>query len=69
MHLHIFFSVHQPLFHVLAQELRNHYGVRSFSGFVWGENQRRFLEKQNTIKYRPLQVFTRDILPQTDQSA
>jgi len=59
---YIFFSVHEPLFHAIAKELKNRYGIKKFSGFVWGKDQKRFLEKQDVI-YEPLYVFSRDILP------
>lgn len=61
MKVYIFFSVYEPLFHAIARELRDQYGVEEFSGFVWGEDQHCYLEKSD-IRYRPLQVFTRDIL-------
>jgi hypothetical protein len=69
VHVHIFFSVHEPLFHPIAKELKSHYGVESFSSFVWGENQRAFLEKENGVVYRPLLVFTRDVLPELERAA
>lgn len=58
---YIFFSVHEPLFHRMAEELRA-YGVDQFSGFVWGRAQEAALTNRG-IAYDPLLVFTRDFLP------
>jgi len=63
MHAHVFFSVHERVFHPMMRHLRDHYGVRKFSGMVWGRDQQEFLSKQD-IAYEPLHVFTRDILEQ-----
>ncbi|MCC7109242.1 MAG: hypothetical protein IT382_08150, partial [Deltaproteobacteria bacterium] len=65
---YIFFSVHEPLFHRMAEELRG-YGVDHFSGFVWGRAQEAALTNRG-ISYDPLIVFTRDLLPRfTDRAA
>ena len=62
MHAFIFFSVYERLFDPLARELRARYGVERFSGFCWGRDQQAFLE-QSEIRYDPLCVFSRDVLP------
>jgi hypothetical protein len=62
MHAFIFFSVYERLFDPIARELMRRYGVERFSGFCWGRDQQAFLE-QSEIKYEPLHVFSRDILP------
>jgi hypothetical protein len=56
-----FFSVHEELFHRVAERLRD-YGVTQFSGFIWGRNQEQTLSGR-AISYDPLIVFTRDLLP------
>ncbi len=63
MYIYIFFSVHELLFNSIAKELIKHYGIEKFSGFVWGNDQRYYLENQDIV-YKHLNVFTRDILPQ-----
>ena len=62
MHVYTFFSVHEWLFHPTLERLRDRYGARRFSGFVWGEDQAAFL-RAGSIDYAPLLVFTRDVLP------
>jgi hypothetical protein len=57
----IFFSVHEELFHRVAEQLRE-FGVTSFSGFVWSEHQQRQLVGRG-VSYDPILVFTRDFLP------
>jgi len=66
MHAHVFFSVHERVFHLMMRHLRDHYGVRKFSGMVWGRDQEEFLSKQDIV-YEPLQVFTRDVLDQISE--
>jgi hypothetical protein len=61
MNAYIFFSVHEELFRRVAEVLRTR-GVDSFSGFVWGEQQRKAISGHG-IDYDPLVVFTRDLLP------
>jgi hypothetical protein len=63
--LYTFFSVHEQVFHRVIQRLEGHYGLTRFAGFVWGEDQRRYLS-QGTVPYDPLHVFTRDVLPDGD---
>lgn len=62
MRAFIFFSVHETLFDPVARDFQERYGVTSFSGFCWGVDQQRFLET-SAIRYEPLFVFSRDILP------
>ena len=57
---YIFFSVHEELFHRMAERLRA-YGVTEFSGFVWGRAQAAALSNRG-IEYSPLVVFTQDLL-------
>ncbi len=66
MKAYVFFSVHEELFHRVALGLRAH-GVTSFSGFVWGQNQVKAIGNRG-IDYDPLLVFTRDFLPQIDNT-
>jgi len=61
MKAYIFFSVHEELFWRVAELLRSR-GVDSFSGFVWGDQQRKAIAGHG-IDYNPLIVFTRDLLP------
>ncbi len=63
---YIFFSVHEQLFHRMAERLRER-GVDSFSGFAWGKAQAADLENLG-ITYDPLVVFTRDLLPTYDDA-
>ncbi len=65
MKAYIFFSVHEELFHRIAEGLAP-YGVTSFGGFVWGRNQVRSIENRG-VEYDPLLVFTRDMLPQIEE--
>ncbi len=62
MHVHTFFSVHEKLFDAVNHELRDRFGVTRFSGFIWGEDQRRFLAK-GTVPYSRLNMFSRDVAP------
>jgi hypothetical protein len=62
MKAYIFFSVHERLFRRVAAELRAEHGVPEFCGFVWGEDQARYLSRHD-IAYDPLVVFTRDVVP------
>jgi hypothetical protein len=66
MKAHIFFSVHEELFHKVAELLRDR-GVSSFSGYVWGKQQEERLQGRG-INYDPLVVFTRDWLPRIDEA-
>lgn len=58
---YIFFSVHEELFHRMAERLRG-YGVTEVSGFAWGKAQAGALANRG-IDYSPLVVFTEDLLP------
>jgi hypothetical protein len=60
MNAYIFFSVHEELFRRMAARLAER-GVTGFSGFAWGEQQRRALQGHG-VDY-DLLVFTRDMLP------
>ncbi len=60
----IFFSIHEELFHRVAEALRGR-GVDSFGGFVWGTQQATSISGRG-IDYDPLVVFTRDLLPACD---
>lgn len=64
MKAYIFFSVHELLFHRMAQHLMS-FGVDQFSGFVWGTQQAAAIADQG-VAYDPLVVFSRDLLPQAD---
>lgn len=63
--VYTFFSVHERLFQPVHQQLRARYGVESFAGMVWGENQAAFL-RENDVPYDPLLIFTRDVLNQDE---
>lgn len=65
MKLHIFFSVHERLFGPVAEILRREHGLAAVSGFVWGEDQRRYLDEQG-IRVDPLTVFSRDLYAAVD---
>ncbi len=67
MRLHVFFSVHERVFGPVAERLRRDWGVRSVSGFVWGEDQRKALEREG-VTVSPLTVFTSDVLDQLDDT-
>lgn len=58
---YIFMSVHEELFHRMAERLRS-CGVDSFGAFVWGHAQADALANRG-IEYDPLVIFTRDLLP------
>lgn len=62
MKAYCFFSVYERLFREVADQLRD-FGVRDFSGFVWGQQQQLAVANRG-IEYQPLLVFTRDLLPQ-----
>lgn len=62
MKAYIFFSVHEALFHPMARNLSAR-GVTQWSGFVWGQQQRKSITDAG-VTYEPLLVFTRDLLPQ-----
>jgi hypothetical protein len=64
MKAYIFFSIHEELFHRMAERLRGR-GVDRFSGFVWGQSQAALIERRG-IDYDPLVIFTRDLLPHVD---
>jgi hypothetical protein len=57
---YINFSVHEGLFHRMAERLRA-FGVTEFAGFAWGKAQQQTLSNVS-IKY-DLLVFTQDLLP------
>jgi Capsule polysaccharide biosynthesis protein len=61
---YIFFSVHEELFHRVAEQLHRD-GVSSFGGFVWSKHQARLLEGRG-VPYESMLVFTRDLLPSCD---
>jgi hypothetical protein len=67
MKAYIFFSVHEELFHRVAQSLEP-YGVDRFSGFAWSRWQMRALEDRGVV-YEDVIVFTRDLLPKCDDGA
>ena len=64
MKAYIFHSVHEELFHQIAEHLKTR-GVDAWSGFVWGQHQKKAIENRG-IAYDPLVVFTRDMLPKCD---
>lgn len=43
MRVYFFFSVHEPLYHEVAADLRDRYGTGPFAGLVFGRDQREFL--------------------------
>lgn len=57
MKLYFYFSVHEPLFHEVAVRLRERHGLNDIGGFVWGHDQRAFLE-QKGFPWQRLDVFT-----------
>jgi hypothetical protein len=59
--IYTFFSVHERLFQPVHRLLRDRYGVRYFSGMVWGRDQASFL-LQGDVRYDPLLIFTEDVL-------
>jgi hypothetical protein len=61
MKAYIFFSVHEALFHPVAQILSAR-GVRDWCGFVWSREQQKRITGQG-LTYDPLLVFTKDLLP------
>jgi hypothetical protein len=61
MKAYIFFSVHDELFHRVAERLRTH-GVDEFSGFAWSPYQLGKISGRG-IDYDSALVFTRDVLP------
>jgi hypothetical protein len=58
---YVFFSVHEELFHRMALQLRA-FGVDRIGGFAWGKHQEDVLADRG-IKYEPLVLFSRDLLP------
>jgi hypothetical protein len=64
MKAYIFFSVHEALFHPLAQHLLAR-GVTGFTGFLWSKQQEKAIIDRG-VPYRDLVVFTRDLLPKLD---
>lgn len=64
MKAYCFFSVHEQTFHRICARLRD-YGVTEFSGFLWGRNQLDAIEHRD-VAYESLVVFTRDLLPQSN---
>ncbi len=67
MKAYVFLSVHQELFHRVAERLRA-YGVDEFSGFAWGIQQVESISNRG-IDYAPMTVFSRDLLPEIDDGA
>src|SRR5688572_6240285 len=67
MKAYIFFSVHEELFHRVAERLRDH-GVDEFSGFAWSPFQLAKISGRG-IDYDSSVVFTRDLLPSGDDGA
>jgi hypothetical protein len=67
MKLHIFFSVHERIFGAIANELQTHHGLGAVSGFVWGNDQRAYLDEKG-FRVEPLTVFTTDILDKLDST-
>lgn len=67
MRAYIFFSVHEHLFHKIAEQLLP-LGVTQFSGFVWGVQQEHAIQNRG-VSYDPLVVFSRDLLPFADDAA
>lgn len=61
---YIFFSVHEDLFHRMAEGLRDR-GVTEFCGFAWGLHQEQTLAARG-VTYDPLVVYSRDLLPACD---
>jgi hypothetical protein len=66
MKAYIFFSVHEELFHRVAERLRAH-GVDEFSGFSWSPFQLGTISGRG-IDYDSAVVFTRDLLPAADDN-
>lgn len=64
MKAYIFFSVHDELFHRVAEGLRQ-YGVDELSGFSWSPYQLGKISGRG-IDYDSALVFTRDLLPAAD---
>jgi len=67
MKAYIFFSVHEELFHRVAERLRS-YGVTEFSGFAWSPYQARKISGRG-VTYEPVVAFTRDLLPACNDGA
>jgi len=61
MKAYIFLSVHEELFHRVADRLRV-FGVTEFSGFAWGRQQANAIANRG-LTYDPMVIFTRDLLP------
>ena len=64
MKAYVFLSVHEELFHRVAERLRAH-GVDKFSGFAWGIQQVEAISNRG-IEYDSMLVFSRDLLPECD---
>lgn len=58
---YVFFSVHEELFHRVAERLVAR-GVDELSGFLWSKQQEKSILSRG-VPYRDLVVFTRDLLP------
>jgi len=58
---YFFFSVHEALFHPVAEHLVAR-GLSDFTGFVWSKRQEDAIVNRG-VPYRDLVVFTRDLLP------
>ena len=67
MKAYVFLSVHEELFHRVAEHLRA-YGIDRFSGFAWGVQQVNRISNRG-IDYDPMVVFSRDLLPEIDDGA
>jgi len=62
---YIFFSVHEPLFHLVAADLAAR-GASGFSGFLWSTEQEKAIANRG-VPYHDLIVFSRDLLPKYDE--
>jgi hypothetical protein len=61
MHAYLYLSVHELLFHRVAERLVD-YGVDRFSGFAWSPVQEETIRDRG-VPYQSLLVFSRDLLP------
>jgi len=57
MKVYFYFSVYEELFARVAGTLRDEFGFATFGGFVWGHDQRAFLEATN-VHWARIDVFT-----------
>lgn len=65
MKVYFYFSVHEPLFLRVAEELQRHHGVRDVGGFVYGLDQARWLAENGFRPYR-LDVYSEWLDPLGD---